>query len=773
MTNSLSAKKKRAIPLIPLRNGILFPGVSIPILLGRDKSINALNYALEKDIGIFLTTQKNAEDLEPSVDELHTVGTYAEVTQVLRLPDDTVKIIVEGQRRGQVVKATDNGNFFEVEFELLSEPTLNPVVVESLMRTLQSTVKEFNDLNRVLSDEDVEEINSSASSSQLADFIVSLLNISIDKKQKILEMLDVEKRLEYIIEILKTEIEIQKVEKKIHSRVKKQVEQNQKEYYLNEQINAIQKELGEKDEFISEIDILEKKIRNTPLSKEARERSLKEIKKLKLTPPMSAESTIIRNYIDWIVGLPWDTPTEDRVNLKESKTILDEDHFGLDEVKERILEYISVKILTGKTNGQIICFAGPPGVGKTTLAKSIAKSLNKNFVRASLGGVRDEAEIRGHRRTYIGSMPGKIIQSLKKAESSNPVFLLDEIDKMGMDHKGDPAAALLEVLDPEQNSSFSDHYLELEYDLSKITFILTANNLSNIPRPLLDRMEIIRIGGYTKEEKLNIATRYLIPKQMKLHGLKEEDLKMSDAIVNTLIENYTREAGVRNLERTVATLCRKIAKRIVENTNKKTMTAEDVELMLGPPKNRPHKIERKDQVGLCNGLAYTDSGGDVLQIEVALLPGKGNLKVTGQLGDVMKESASAAMTYVKANSKRLKINSRLFQTNDVHLHVPEGGTPKDGPSAGITMATAIASAFSKRAVRRDIAMTGEITIRGRVLPIGGLKEKLLAAKAAGVKLVVIPQDNLSDLKKIQADLLKGMEVKTVEDITEVLKLALT
>jgi ATP-dependent Lon protease len=664
-------------------------------------------------------------------------------------------------------------------------------------------------------------VNTIEDPSRLADLIVAHLNLKLEDKQEILEVQDPSKRLEKLLQLMQGEIEILQVERRIRSRVKKQMERSQKEYYLNEQMQAIQKELGEKDEFKAELQAIEKQIRSKPMSKEAKEKANRELKKLKMMSPMSAEATVVRNYIDWLTCLPWAEYTQDRNDIKVAEEVLEEDHYGLEEVKERILEYLAVRVLTNNSKGQILCLAGPPGVGKTSLAKSIAKSLNKKFVRCSLGGVRDEAEIRGHRRTYVGALPGKIIQSLKKTGSSNPVFLLDEVDKMSMDFRGDPSSALLEVLDPEQNVAFGDHYLEVDYDLSKVMFVLTANSLHSIPKPLLDRMEVITISGYTEVEKFNIVRKYLITKQMEAHGLQPGDIEITDGAVSSMIRHYTREAGVRNLERMVATVCRKVAKKIVERRTAQQVTLAtqpapeastsakgsrsklstskaaaavaqqlkdtavveevkntihvnevDLEEMLGPPKYTVSKAEEQNEVGLTNGLAYTEAGGDMLQIEVSVVPGKGQVKITGKLGEVMQESAATAMSYVRSRATLLGLDKDFYQNIDIHLHVPEGAVPKDGPSAGITMATAITSALTKVPVKRDVAMTGEITLRGRVLPIGGLKEKLLAAKIGNITTVLIPKGNVADIKKVPKEITKGMKIVPVEHADQVLRLAL-
>lgn len=787
------------VPLLPLRDVIIFPQMVVPLFVGREKSINALEECVTKKLDLFLVAQTQATTTNPGEKDIFQVGTLGTILQILRLPDNTVKVLVEGKRRARIKNYIESDRMIEAVVEPIEEIVDSGVELEALVRSVKATFENYVKLNKRIPPEMLMSVSTIEEPARLADLIVAHLNLKLEDKQAILEVFDPSKRLERLLQLMQGEIEILQVERRIRSRVKKQMERSQKEYYLNEQMQAIQKELGEKDEFKIEIQQIEKQIKTKPMPKEAKEKASKELKKLKMMSPMSAEATVVRNYIDWLISLPWGSYTEDRNDLKLAHEVLDEDHYGLDEVKERILEYLAVRSLTDASKGQILCFAGPPGVGKTSLAKSIARSLNKKFVRASMGGVRDEAEIRGHRRTYVGAMPGKIIQSLKKAESSNPVFLLDEIDKMSMDFRGDPSSALLEVLDPEQNSTFGDHYLEVDYDISKVMFVLTANNLHNIPRPLLDRMEVIHISGYTEDEKYHIARRYLVTKQMELHGLKEGDLIITDDAVRDLIRSYTREAGVRNLERTVATLCRKAAKKIVDqraemtaaNDTKKTKKSEssekteakfpqitvtievaDLEELLGPPKWTAQMAEAKDEVGLTNGLAYTEAGGDMLQIEVSVVPGKGGIKITGKLGDVMQESASTAMSYVRSRAEALGIDKDFHNNVDIHLHVPEGAVPKDGPSAGITMATAITSALTKIPCKADVAMTGEITLRGRVLPIGGLKEKLLAARIGGIKTVLIPKQNVPDLKKVPKDITKGMQIIPVEHADQVLRLAL-
>ena len=779
-----SKPEKMIVPVLPLREVIVFPHMVVPLFVGREKSIHALEECVEKKKELFLVAQKQATTVNPSDKDIYQVGTLGTILQILRLPDNTVKVLIEGKRRAKMIKFMDGEQMVEAEVEVIAEIADKAnVETEALVRSLKATFENYVKLNKRIPPEMLMSVNGIEDPSRLGDVVVAHLNLRFEDKQGVLEVSDPMKRLERLLELMQGEIEILQVERRIRTRVKKQMEKSQKEYYLNEQMQAIQKELGEKDEFKAEIMAIEKQIKSKPMSKEAKEKAVKELKKLKMMSPMSAEATVVRNYIDWLITMPWGEYTEDSTDLKAAEDILNEDHYGLEEVKERLLEYLAVRTLTENSKGQIICFLGPPGVGKTSLAKSIAKALNKKFVRASLGGVRDEAEIRGHRRTYVGALPGKIVQCLKKSGSSNPVFLLDEVDKMSMDFRGDPSSALLEVLDPEQNATFGDHYLEVDYDLSKIMFVLTANSLQGVPRPLLDRMEVITISGYTDVEKFNIAKKYLLTKQMELHGLKPEDMEVDDDALRNLASLYTREAGVRNLERIISTVARKVAKKLVDGrleaiNNKKPapkgpirVRSEDLEDMLGAPRI-PNKLEANNEVGLTNGLAYTELGGEMLQIEVSVVPGKGAVKITGKLGDVMQESASTAMSYVRSRAEGLGLSPDFYQNVDIHLHVPEGAVPKDGPSAGVTMTTAITSALTKIPVKRDVAMTGEVTLRGRVLPIGGLKEKLLAAKTAGVKTVIIPKDNVADLKKIPADIKEGIQIIPVDHVDQVLRIAL-
>jgi len=764
----------RNLPLLPLRDIIVFPHMVVPLFVGREKSIAALEDAMAKDKTIVLAAQKKAKTNEPAFEDIFPVGTLGTIIQLLKLPDGTVKALVEGKQRVRLKRLLGTHPFYEVEAEEVAEPTERDVELEALIRQVQSTFEAYVKLNKRIPPEMLNSVATIEEPGRLADTIVAHLSLKLQDKQSILETELPRTRLERLYELMQGEIEILQVEKKIRTRVKKQMEKSQKEYYLNEQMQAIQKELGERDEFKSEIQELEEKIRDKPMSKEAQVRARKELKKLKMMSPMSAEATVVRNYIDWILALPWAEITEDKLDVGEAERVLDEDHYGLRKVKERILEYLAVQALVEKLKGPILCFVGPPGVGKTSLARSIARAMGRRFVRISLGGVRDEAEIRGHRRTYIGAMPGKIIQSLRKAGASNPVFLLDEVDKMSTDFRGDPSAALLEVLDPEQNATFNDHYLDLDYDLSKVLFICTANTMSGIPLPLQDRMEVIRLAGYTDMEKLSIAERYLVPKQKEANGLSEVPVDIRKSALKLLIHRYTKEAGVRSLEREIASVCRKVARDVLRRGRDKpfVITERKVQRLLGPPKFRHGTAEATDQIGVATGLAWTELGGELLTIEVTVLPGKGKLMITGKLGDVMQESAQAAMSYVRSRAEALGLDKRFLETTDIHVHVPEGAIPKDGPSAGITMATALVSALCKAPVRKDIAMTGEITLRGRVLPIGGLKEKALAAHRGGIKKILIPAENEKDLREIPRKVRAELAVQPVEHMDEVLRAAL-
>ncbi len=766
--------EKMVVPLIPLRDIIIFPYMVVPLFVGREKSIKALEHSMANDKLILLSAQKKAKTEDPSQEDIFEVGTLGTILQLLRLPDGTVKVLVEGKKRARIKQFVSDEECFMVAIEEIDESMDETVETEALVRSVVKSFENYVKFNKRVPPEMMVSVSSIEDPGRLADTIASHLTIKIEDKQALLSVLSPTKRLERLYSLMESEIEILEVEQKIRQRVKRQMEKTQKEYYLSEQMKAIQKELGEKDEFKSEIQEFEDKIKSKKMSKEAVKKAKQEIKKLRMMSPMSAEATVSRNYIDWIVNLPWDAVTEEKKDITEAERVLDEDHYGLKTVKERIIEYLAVRGLVEEMKGPILCLVGPPGVGKTSLAKSIAKSTGRNFVRLSLGGVKDEAEIRGHRRTYIGSMPGKIVQSLKKAGSNNPVFLLDEVDKMSHDFRGDPASALLEVLDPEQNHTFSDHYLDCDYDLSQIMFITTANSIQGIPHPLLDRMEMIRIPGYTEIEKLHIVERFLFKKQLKLHGLTEKNLDLGKASILAVIRRYTKEAGVRNLERQIATICRKAAKEIIQKglETRVCVTAKNISKFLGIPPYRYGTVEAQDEIGVVTGLAWTEAGGELLGIEVALVPGKGKLIITGKLGDVMQESAQAAMTYIRSRATELGLEKDFYQKLDIHIHVPEGAIPKDGPSAGITMATAIASALTRLPVRKEVAMTGEITLRGKVLPIGGLKEKLLAAHRAGISDVLIPKENEKDLKDVPALILKKVTPHLVGHMDEVLVQAL-
>ena len=767
-------EKRKLLPLLPLRDIIVFPHMVIPLFVGRDKSIAALDEAMGKNKEILLAAQKMAKVEDPKGEDIFQVGTLGSIVQLLRLPDGTMKVLIEGKRRMRIQEFIPGQQFFHVVVEEVEEDEAVTVETEVLVRNVQATFEEYAKLNKRVTQDMVQSASSISETGRLADTIVAQLNLKIGEKQQILETFEGAKRLEKIYGQMRSEIEIIQVEKKIKNRVRKQMERTQKEYYLNEKMRAIQRELGDRDEFRSDLKEVEEKIASKKMSKEATEKIKAEFKKLQLMSPMSAEATVVRNYIDTVLSLPWFEKTEEKLDIEEAEKILDEDHYGLKKVKERIVEYLAVQALVGKMKGPILCLVGPPGVGKTSLGKSIARATGRNFVRLSLGGVRDEAEIRGHRRTYIGSMPGKIIQSLRKAGSANPVMLLDEVDKLAMDYRGDPASALLEVLDPEQNHAFNDHYLDLDYDLTSVLFITTANNMHTIPPPLLDRMEVIRIAGYTEDEQLAIARQFLIRKQVELNGLKDANVHFSDGAILQIIRRYTREAGVRNLEREIASVCRKLAKEYIKEKNKEKgfrVTDKNVPKYLGIPRYRYGQIEQEDQVGLVTGLAWTEHGGELLPCEVSVMPGKGKMTITGKLGEVMQESAQAAMSYVRTRARALGIDAEFYHKADIHVHVPEGAIPKDGPSAGITMATAIASALTRIPVRRNIAMTGEITLRGRILPIGGLKEKVIAAHRGKVDRILIPKENEKDVKEIPEQILKDLELVLVDNMDEVIRAA--
>ena len=763
------------MPLLPLRDVVVFPHMIVPLFVGRERSIAALESAMKSEKGIFMVAQKSAQKDEPAESDIHKVGAIGVIIQLLRLPDGTVKVLVEGKKRGIIKEYLANEDFFLVNVEEIQDlDDKNQVKAEALTRNIRESFENYAKLGKKVHMEMVSTIASIDSPSKLADVVASHISLKLDEKQKVLEIFNVNERLEAVYELMLGEIEIMEVEEKIKRRVKKQMEKTQKDYYLNEQMRAIQKEMGEKDDFRNEIAELEKRLKQKKLSEEAHKKVRHEIKKLQMMAPMSAEATVVRNYIDWLLDMPWAEKTENKHTLKESEVILEEDHYGLKQVKERILEYLAVQSLVKKNKGPILCFVGPPGVGKTSVAKSVARATNRKFVRLSLGGVRDEAEIRGHRRTYIGALPGKIVQLIKKAGSNNPVFCLDEVDKLSSDFRGDPSAALLEVLDPEQNNAFNDNYLEVDYDLSDVMFITTANILQTIPPALQDRMEVIRLAGYTEPEKLNIANKFLVAKEVEANGLTKDSIGFSDGALLTIIRQYTREAGVRNLEREIASVCRKVAKEIVTNGagRKVKITSKSMSKYLGVAKFRHGETEGKDEIGLCIGLAWTEVGGELLSIESSLMKGTGKMVMTGKLGDVMQESVHAALTYVRARAAKFGLDENFYKETDVHVHVPEGAIPKDGPSAGIAVATSIASAFMKRKVRGDLAMTGEITLRGRVLPIGGLKEKLLAAHRGNLKTVIIPKDNEKDLADVPANVLKAMEIVSVDHMDEVMKVAL-
>jgi len=764
----------REIPILPLRGLLVFPYTVIHLDVGRKKSINAIEEAMLGSKEIFLATQKEAQTDEPDEEDIYEVGTVAEIRQVLKMPGGTMRVLVEGLHRAVIKTYIPYGDYVKVGIEeYKTETVTKDAEIEALMRTVVYQFEQYVRMSKKIPPETVVTVVAIEEPGRLADVIASHLNLRIPDKQSVLESMDVTKRLNYVCEILAKEMEVLELERKINIRVRKQMEKTQKEYYLREQMKAIQKELGEKDERSAEVEELRQRIQKANLPEEALEKINKELERLEKMPSVVAEAVVVRNYLDWVLSLPWSVETRDRLDLDVAEKILNEDHYGLEKPKERILEYLAIRKLAKKMKGPILCLVGPPGVGKTSLGKSVARSLGRKFVRMSLGGVRDEAEIRGHRRTYVGSMPGRVLNSIKQAGSRNPVFLLDEIDKMTTDFRGDPASALLEVLDPEQNSTFSDHYLEIPFDLSKVMFITTANSIYNIPRPLLDRMEVIDISGYTEEDKLNIALGYLVPKQVKEHGLKHKNITFSEGALRKIIREYTREAGVRSLERQVASICRKVARQVVKDKNMSVnVTVNSVVKYLGSEKFRFGTAEKKSQVGVTTGLAWTETGGDILSIEVALIKGKGKLTLTGKLGDVMKESAQAGLTYIRSKAEELGISPEILEGYDIHIHVPEGAIPKDGPSAGITMATSLASAMSGRAVRNDVAMTGEITLRGNVLPIGGLKEKALAAHRAGIDTVILPRENKKDLEEVPSNVKRKMKFILVSHMDEVLAAAL-
>jgi ATP-dependent Lon protease len=765
----------QGVPVLPLRDVVVYPHMVIPLFVGREKSIQALDVAMRGDKRIMLVAQKQADVDDPKGDDLYRIGTVATVLQLLKLPDGTVKVLVEGVDRARIEQLTP-GDYYAAELGLLPDvEAYDEREMDVLARSVISQFEQYVKLNKKVPPEVLTALAGIEHAGRLADTVAAHMSLKLAEKQKVLEILDIRKRLEHILVAIEGEMDVLQIEKRIRGRVKSQMEKSQREYYLNEQMKAIQKELGEMDEGGNEVTELEQKIARAGMPKEAREKATSELNKLKMMSPMSAEATVVRNYIDWLVKVPWKKRTKVLKDINRAEQVLDEDHYGLEKVKERIVEYLAVQQRVEKLKGPILCLVGPPGVGKTSLGQSIARATNRKFVRMSLGGVRDEAEIRGHRRTYIGSLPGKLVQNMAKAGVHNPLFLLDEVDKMSMDFRGDPSSALLEVLDPEQNATFNDHYLEVDLDLSEVMFVCTANSM-NIPAPLLDRMEVIRLPGYTEDEKMNIGRRYLVPKQMKNNGLKESELKISDASLLDIVRYYTREAGVRNLEREIAKICRKAVKQLLLHKKDETsvsVTPKNLDKFLGVRRFRYGKAEDMNRVGQVTGLAWTEVGGELLTIEAAVVPGKGKLQHTGQLGEVMQESIQAAMTVVRSRAQVLGLDGEFYQKHDVHLHIPEGATPKDGPSAGIGMCTALVSALTKIPVRSDVAMTGEITLRGEVLPIGGLKEKLLAAHRGGIKTVLIPDENEKDLVEIPENIKGNLEIKPVKWIDEVLALALT
>jgi ATP-dependent Lon protease len=762
------------LPMVPLRDVVVFPHMMIPFVIGRPSSIKALEYALVKAKRIFLSAQHDATRDSPGPDEIHTLGTICNIVQSLKLPDGNVKVLVEGLDRGRALEFKEEQGFFRVVVKLIPKQVETGGGIEAVMSKVIALFEQYVKLSNNLHYDAMLAAVRVEEPGKLADTISSHLVVPVEEKQNLLEIFSPQERLQRILTVLEAEVDKLQVDKRIQGRVKKQMERAQKEYYLNEKMKAIQKELGRKDDRLNEIEELRKKIEMAKMPKEAEDRSLQELKRLESMPPMSAEATVSRNYLDWLIAVPWSRRTRERKDLLSAEKILNEDHYGLEKVKERIVEFLAVRQLVNKPKGPILCFVGPPGVGKTSLAKSIARCTNRKFVRMSLGGVRDEAEIRGHRRTYIGAFPGQIVQMMKKAGTRNPVFLLDEVDKMSMDFRGDPSAALLEVLDPEQNHSFTDHYLDVEFDLSSVFFIATANVLHTIPQPLQDRMEVLRLPGYTEREKVEIAKRHLIPKQVKSHGLRPENISFTDDALQEIIRRYTREAGVRNMEREISSICRKVARKVVLDGRgyQVELGIDNVTTHLGIPRYRASRQEERNEIGMATGLAWTEVGGETLPIEVTLMPGKGALRLTGKLGDVMQESAHAALSYVRSRAEQLGIVPGFNRRTDIHIHVPEGAIPKDGPSAGITIATALVSALTKVPVRREVAMTGEITLRGKVLPIGGVKEKLLAAHRIGITTIVLPRENEKDLADIPKVVLDTVSVELVEHVDEVLKIAL-
>ncbi len=765
--------EKERLSVLPLRGVLVFPNMVLHLDIGRERSISALERAMMKDNRILLVTQKDSKVDEPALSDLYEIGTAALVKQMIKLPGGTIRVLVEGLKRAKITELYTEELFLEADVEILEDNPKRTSEIEAFMRSVLNQFEKYTKLSRKVPPETLSTVSDIEEPGRFTDVIASHLSMKIQQKQEILEAIDPKARLEKLNEVMSREMEILEIESKINLRVRNQMEKTQKEYYLREQMKAIQNELGEKDERMAEAEEYREKIAEANLPEEVKEKAIKEVGRLEKMPPAAAEGIVIRTYLDWLLELPWSFETEDRLDLEVAEEILDEDHYGLHKVKERIIEYLAVRQLAQKLKGPILCLIGPPGVGKTSLAKSVARALERNFVRISLGGVRDEAEVRGHRRTYIGALPGRILQGMRQAKSKNPVFLMDEIDKMSTDFRGDPSSALLEVLDPEQNNSFSDHYIEVPFDLSRVMFITTGNTSYNIPQPLLDRMELIHIPGYTEEDKVEIARQYLIPKQLREHGLTDENLEISEGAVRHIIREYTREAGVRNLERSISSICRKVAREVVKDRNKHIrLTRQNLQKYMGIPRYRYGSAETHDEIGVATGLAWTESGGDLLSIEITLMKGKGKMTLTGQLGDVMQESAKAAMSYIRSRAESLGLDENFYEDIDIHIHVPEGAIPKDGPSAGIAMAAALASALTKMPIRKDVTMTGEITLRGRVLPVGGVKEKILAAHRAGIKYILMPAENRRDLSDIPQNVKRKVEVKLVEHMDEVLEMAL-
>jgi len=766
--------KKKRLPVLPLRGVLVFPNMVLHLDVGRERSIAALEQAMMKDNLILLVTQKDAKIDDPTKDDLYQIGSIARIKQMIKLPGGTIRVLVEGLNRAKLLDLITDEKILEADLEMIEDPVEKTAEIEAIMRTVLHQFEQYIKISRKVPPETLSTVADIEEAGRFADIVASHLSMKTQQKQEILESVNIKDRLEKLNEVLRREMEILDIERKINLRVRKQMEKTQKEYYLREQMKAIQKELGERDERMAEAEEYRDKIAEAKLPEEVEEKALKEVERLEKMPPAAAEGIVIRTYLDWLLELPWSLETTDRLDLQLAEQILDEDHYGLQKVKERIVEYLAVRQLAEKLKGPILCLVGPPGVGKTSLAKSVARALERKFVRISLGGVRDEAEVRGHRRTYIGALPGRIIQGMRQAKSKNPVFLMDEIDKMSTDFRGDPSSALLEVLDPEQNIAFSDHYIEIPFDLSQVMFITTGNTTYNIPQPLLDRMELIHIPGYTEEDKVEIARQYLVPKQLQEHGLSAKNLELSEGTLRRIIREYTREAGVRNLERSISAICRKVAREVVKDRDKHIrLTRQNLHKYLGIPRYRYGAAEKEDEIGVATGLAWTEAGGDLLSIEVTLMKGKGKMTLTGKLGDVMQESAKAAISYIRSRGESLGLEKNFYEDIDIHIHVPEGAIPKDGPSAGIAIATALASALTKIPIRKDVTMTGEITLRGRVLPVGGVKEKMLAAHRAGIRYMVMPAENRRDLSDIPQNVRRKIEVKLVEHMDEVLALALS